>query len=104
MCLKIWDVYYTSCKHDTSAKGWGHNDESATTFPMMISVGDTNSAEAILRARSFNSEKTYKITVHTQLDIYYMLTTGNILKGRTTTQWNIGSDSLHSNENTCDFL
>lgn len=56
VCLKY--VYLTSAKQDASIEECGHNGESATTFPMMISVGDTNSAKAILLERSFSSAKT----------------------------------------------
>lgn len=50
--------YIASTKHDTSFEEYGHDGESATTFPMMINVGDTNSADIISSARSFSSAKT----------------------------------------------
>ncbi|GER45181.1 Monovalent cation/H+ antiporter subunit E [Striga asiatica] len=36
-------------------KAYGHNGERATTFPMMIKVGDTSSFDAISFARSSSS-------------------------------------------------
>lgn len=58
---KFEDVYLTSTKQDAFFNGCGQNDESATTFPMMINVGDTNSADVISLARSFSSAKTCMI-------------------------------------------
>jgi hypothetical protein len=45
--LSLKYVYLASTKQDTSFKESGHKGESATTFPMMIRVGDTNSADVI---------------------------------------------------------
>lgn len=41
----------------------GHNGERAMTFPMMMSVGDTNCAVAILSARSLILAYTWKIKI-----------------------------------------
>lgn len=51
-------VYMASKREKTSFEVCGHNGESATTLPMTISVGDTNSADAISLARSFSSANT----------------------------------------------
>lgn len=53
--------YLASTKAGTSLEKWGQNGESETTFPMMIRVGDTNSANAISSARSFSSARTCEI-------------------------------------------
>lgn len=52
-------VHFASTIDNASFRESGHNGESATTFPMIISVGDINPATVILSARSFSSEKTY---------------------------------------------
>lgn len=51
-------VYMASKREKTSFEVCGHNGESATTLPMTISVGDTNSADVISLARSFSSANT----------------------------------------------
>ncbi|KAH7862787.1 hypothetical protein Vadar_009566 [Vaccinium darrowii] len=53
--------YLASTKAGASTEEWGQNGESETTFPMMIRVGDTNSANAISSARSFSSARTCEI-------------------------------------------
>ena len=54
-------VYLACTIQDASFIESDHNGESATTFPMIISVGDTNSTVVILLARSFSSAKTCMI-------------------------------------------
>ena len=63
----IENVYFTSTKEDASSAGCGQNGESATTFPMITSVGDTNSTNEISSARSFNSAKTCILSIKTTI-------------------------------------
>jgi len=73
--------YTASIKQDASLEESGHNGESATTFPMIISVGETNSSSATLSARSFNSAKTCVMIVnsHCQFIATSSLQTGKLL-------------------------
>lgn len=53
--------YLALAKQGTSFEEYGQNGESETTLPMMINVGDNNTADVISWARSFSSAKTYII-------------------------------------------